>query len=71
MVVDALSRLSRGSKAHVKEEKRELAKDVHRLATLGFKLMDSTKGEIVVTNGAESSLEFEVKKKSRLRPHFS
>ncbi|WMV58673.1 hypothetical protein MTR67_052058 [Solanum verrucosum] len=34
VVVDALSRLSMGSVAHVEEEKRELAKDVHRLARL-------------------------------------
>ncbi|KAH0776134.1 hypothetical protein KY290_007545 [Solanum tuberosum] len=31
VVADALSRLSMGSSAHVDEEKRELAKDVHRL----------------------------------------
>ena len=42
MVVDALSRLSMGSTAHVEEVKRELAKDVHRLAQLGVTLMDST-----------------------------
>ena len=32
VVADALSRLSMGSTAHVEEEKRQLAKDVHRLA---------------------------------------
>ncbi|WMV08666.1 hypothetical protein MTR67_002051 [Solanum verrucosum] len=32
VVVDALSRLSMGSSAHIKEEKKELAKDVQRLA---------------------------------------
>ncbi|TMW84728.1 hypothetical protein EJD97_024521 [Solanum chilense] len=37
-------RFSMGSTAHVDEEKRELAKDVHKLALLGVKLMDSTKG---------------------------
>ena len=36
VVVDALSRLSMGSTAYVEKEKRELAKDVHRLAKLGF-----------------------------------
>ncbi|KAH0715068.1 hypothetical protein KY284_007973 [Solanum tuberosum] len=36
VVVDALSRLSMGSTAHVDEEKRELAKDVHRLARFGI-----------------------------------
>ncbi|KAH0669048.1 hypothetical protein KY289_023541 [Solanum tuberosum] len=35
VVADALSRLSMGSTTHVEEEKRELAKYVHRLARLG------------------------------------
>ncbi|KAH0665088.1 hypothetical protein KY285_026294 [Solanum tuberosum] len=56
VVDDALSRLSMGSTAHVKEEKRDLAKDVHRLALLGVRLMDSTKRGVVVMNGVESSL---------------
>ena len=42
-----------GSTSHVEEEKRELAKDVHRLTLLGVKLMDSTKGRIVMTNRIE------------------
>ncbi|KAH0739576.1 hypothetical protein KY290_038281 [Solanum tuberosum] len=54
VVSDALSRLSMGSIAHVEEEKKELAKDVHRLARLGIRLMDSTEGGVVVMNGAES-----------------
>ena len=41
---------------HVEEEKRELANDVHRFAHMGVKLMDSTEGRIVVTNGIELSL---------------
>ena len=56
MVVDALSRLSMGSNTRVEEEKRELAKDVHIHACIGVRLMDSTKGGIVVINGVESSL---------------
>ncbi|WMV49837.1 hypothetical protein MTR67_043222 [Solanum verrucosum] len=35
VVGDALSRLSMGSVAHVKEETKELVRDVHRLARLG------------------------------------
>ena len=54
LVADALSRLSIGSTAHVEEEKRELAKYVHRLAHLGLKLIDFTEGGIVMTNGTES-----------------
>ncbi|KAH0661397.1 hypothetical protein KY284_026328 [Solanum tuberosum] len=56
VVDDALSRISMGSTAHVKEEKRDLAKDVHRLALLRVRLMDSTKRGVVVMNGVESSL---------------
>ena len=56
VVVDALSRLSMGSNTRVEEEKRELAKDVHIHACIGVRLMDSTKGGIVVINGVESSL---------------
>ena len=35
VVADALSRLSMGSVAHVEEERKDLVKDVHRLACLG------------------------------------
>ena len=42
VVADSLSRLSMGSTTHIEKEKRELAKDVHRLARLGVRLMDST-----------------------------
>jgi len=68
VVVDGLSRLSMGSTAHVDEEKRELAKDVHRLARLGVRLMDSTEEGVVVINGAESLLVSEVKKKQDQDP---
>ncbi|KAH0744677.1 hypothetical protein KY290_032670 [Solanum tuberosum] len=56
VIADALSRLYMGSTAHVEEVKKELVKDVHRLARLGVHLMDSTEGGVVVMNGAESSL---------------
>ncbi|KAH0633253.1 hypothetical protein KY284_036039 [Solanum tuberosum] len=68
VVVDALSTLSMGNTAHVEEKKRELAKDVHRLARLGVRLMDSTEGGLVVMNGAESSLVSEVKGKQDQDP---
>ena len=38
-MADALSRLSMGSVAHVEEKRKELVKDVHRLARLGVRLM--------------------------------
>ena len=37
MVEDSLSRMSMGSVAHVKEGKKEIVKDVHRLARLGVR----------------------------------
>ena len=52
IVVSALRRLSIGSTIHVAKEKRD-AKDVHILALLRVRPMDSTEGGIVVTNGAE------------------
>ncbi|WMV30001.1 hypothetical protein MTR67_023386, partial [Solanum verrucosum] len=43
VVADALSRLSIGRVAHIQEEKKEVVRDVHRLARLGVELVDSTK----------------------------
>ena len=45
-VVDALSRMSMGSTTHIEDEKKELVKDVHRLAKLGVRLVDSTSGGV-------------------------
>lgn len=42
-----------GSTAHLEEKKKELAKEVHTLACIGVRLMDSSKGGIMVTNGLE------------------
>ena len=63
VVADSLSRLSMGSTTHIEEGKRELAKDVHRLARLRVRLIDSAEGGIAVTRRAESSLVSEVKEK--------
>ena len=62
VVADALSRMSMGSKAHVEDEKKVLMKDVHRLATLGVQLVDSTSRGVSVHPSFESSLVVEVKK---------
>ena len=35
MVVDALSRMTKGSVSHVDEDKKYLVKEVHRLARYG------------------------------------
>ena len=49
---------------------RDLAKEGHTIALLGVRLMDSTNGGIVVTNGDESSLVSEVKEKQDQDPIF-
>ncbi|WMV25731.1 hypothetical protein MTR67_019116, partial [Solanum verrucosum] len=61
--VDPTIRLSMRSTAHVEEGKKELAKEVHRLAHLGVHLLYFNEGGVVVMNGDESSLVSEVKEK--------
>ena len=39
VVANDLSRLSMGSVAHIEEERKEIVKNVHRLARLGVRLM--------------------------------
>ncbi|KAH0652607.1 hypothetical protein KY289_030285 [Solanum tuberosum] len=68
VVADTLSRLSMGSVAHVENEKKELVRDVHRLARLGVQLVDSTKGGVMVHNGSESSFVTDMKAKQGLDP---
>ncbi|WMV09384.1 hypothetical protein MTR67_002769 [Solanum verrucosum] len=63
VVADALSRLSMGSVAHIDDDKKELVREVHRLAHLGVQLMDSTKCGIMVQNDSESSIICVVKAK--------
>lgn len=48
IVVDALSRLSIGSLSHVKEDKKGLAKDIHRLDNLGVRLLDSKDRRVII-----------------------
>mgnify|MGYP005874182081 CR=1 FL=1 len=68
MVADALSRLSMGSLAHVDKEKRELVKDIHRLANLGVCLLDSKDSGVIVQEVVRSSLGAEIKEKQVLDP---
>ena len=70
VVADALSRLSMGSVAHVEELKKELVKDVHRLARLGVCLMSITYNGVTVQNVAESSLVVELKEMQDSEPIF-
>ena len=48
VVTDALSRMSKGCTTQVDDGKKELGKDVHRLARLGVRLMCSTSGGVSV-----------------------
>ena len=68
VVADALSHLSIKSGCHVEEAKRNLVKDVHRLAFLGVKLEDSPNSGVVVHHNSESSFLVEVKSKKHLDP---
>ncbi|XP_070010562.1 uncharacterized protein [Nicotiana sylvestris] len=63
VVAGALSRCSMRSLAHVEADKRTMMKEVHRLANLGVRLLDSEDGGVVLQNRAESSLVAEVKEK--------
>ncbi|WMV08580.1 hypothetical protein MTR67_001965 [Solanum verrucosum] len=53
VVVDALSWLFMNSVAHVEDEK-VLVHDVHRLACLGYYLVDSSNGGVIIQNGFKS-----------------
>ena len=66
VVADALSRVSMGSVSHVVEGKKELARNVHRLARLVVRLFDSAEGSIGVQSSSESSLVSKVKEKQYL-----
>ena len=68
VVADALSRMSMGSKAHVKDEKKELVKDIHRLVRLGVRLVDSTSGDVSFHPSSKSSLVVEVKEGKHFDP---
>ena len=68
VVADALSRFSMGSVSHVEDSKRELVKDVHRLAHLGVRLVDTNDGKVLVQKGSQSSLVNDVKAKQDLDP---
>ncbi|XP_069145650.1 uncharacterized protein [Solanum lycopersicum] len=52
-----------GSLAHVEEERKKLAKDVHRLARFDFRLKSISDNGVIVQNKVESSLVVEVKEK--------
>ena len=49
--------------AYIEEEKRDLAKDIYKLARLWILFMDFVEGVIVVINGVESLVVSPVKEK--------
>ena len=63
IVEDSLSRLSMVIIAHVKKDKKELAKEVHHLDRLGVRLLDSAEGNVWVQSSSKSSLVSEVTEK--------
>ena len=50
------------------KKRKELVKDVHRLARLGVHLMSISDSGVIVQKGAESSLVVEVKEKQDSDP---
>lgn len=46
-----------GSVAHINEDRKDLAKDVHILFLLGFSLINILDGGVIVKNGYESFWE--------------
>ena len=53
VVADALSRMNIDSVSHIEEAKKDLMKDVHRLARLGVRLEDSLNGGFMVHHNFE------------------
>ena len=68
IVADALSKMSMGSTTDVEDEKKNLAKDVQRLARLGVRLVDSTSWGVSVHPSSESSLVVNVIQGKHLDP---
>ncbi|XP_070036764.1 uncharacterized protein [Nicotiana tomentosiformis] len=61
IVADALSRRSMGSLLYLKPEKSEIAREIHQLANLGVRLLDSGGTGVTIQNTATSSLVTKVK----------
>ncbi|XP_070003276.1 uncharacterized protein [Nicotiana sylvestris] len=52
-----------GSLARVKAEKRQLTREIHQVACMGVRLVDSSNGGIALQNTTKSSLIAEVKER--------
>ena len=68
VVADSFSQTTMGNAPHVKESKKKLVKDVHRLAQLGVRLEYSPKGGFMVNHNSKSYLMVQVKYKQHLYP---
>ena len=53
MAADVLSRMTMGCVSHVGEAKKDLVKDVHRLARSGVRLEESLNGGFMVHHTSE------------------
>lgn len=63
MVANSLSKYSRVSVAHVRNEKKTLAKDMHWLSYLRACLLDADNRGLIVQNSLELSLLVKLNKK--------
>ena len=66
VVAVALNHILMGSVAQVLNDKKNLVKEVHRLAQLGVRLEDSPNGGSIVHDNSESSFVVEVNSKKHL-----
>ena len=66
IVVDALSCMTMGSLIHLDKAKKDLAREVHRLARLGVRLESSLNWGAIFHHNSKSSLVVELKSKQHL-----
>ena len=66
VVADALSCMTMGRVSHIDEAKKDLRKEIKRLARLGVRLKGSPNGGAIVHHNSNSSLVFVVKSKQYL-----
>ena len=66
VVVDSPSRMTMGIVSHLDEAKKELTRELHRLARLGVRLESSPDGGAISHPNSKSSLVVEVKSKQHL-----
>ncbi|WMV30371.1 hypothetical protein MTR67_023756 [Solanum verrucosum] len=65
VVADALSRRSMGSLSYLGVEKRELARELHQLASLGVRMLEAEDSGVIIQDTAVSSLVLEAKSRQQ------